>query len=80
VAAALVVAVDVTPEDPIVGAFASFVPDDGATAAAWNAVIAPAAGAALSRYQPALRVHQKLEVVFHYVDLADLVHRLEEDA
>lgn len=78
VASALVVAIDITPDDPYVTAFASYVPDEASGAAqAWNAVVAPAAGAALGEFHSVLHVHRALETVFHYCDLAALVSQLE---
>lgn len=73
VASALVVAMDITPDDPFVIAFARYVPDESSGAArAWHAVVAPAAQAALNWYHPVLRSHNALDVVFRYADLTDL--------
>jgi hypothetical protein len=78
VASALVVAIDITPGDPYVHAFVSYVPDEASGAAeAWNATIAPAAHAALSWYHPVLQEQAALENVFRYTDLAALVYTLE---
>jgi hypothetical protein len=80
VASALVVAVDITPDDPYVTTFASYAPDEASgAAAAWHATIVPAVHAALNRYHPVLRAHNALEAVFRYTNLGDLVAGLERD-
>jgi hypothetical protein len=79
VASALVVAIDITPNDPYVERFVSYVPAANSdAAAAWNSIIVPAARAALNWYQPVLQEHAALDVVFRYTDLSAVVRALEQ--
>jgi hypothetical protein len=78
VASALVVREDITPAGEWAGAFAREMTDDRRrSASAWNAIVVPAARAALTRYAAVLRAHTMLDVVFRYTDLAGLVSSLE---
>jgi hypothetical protein len=79
IASAIVVAIDTTPRDLQVLAFASYEPtgSDERLRHAWNAVIRPTVTAALGRYHPILRQHRRLDLVFCYCDLESAVRRLE---
>lgn len=77
VASALIVGIDVTPDDPYIEAFVRYAPEDPDVASVWNHVIAPAARLAVGEYHPILRELQALESVFRYVDLAAEVGRLQ---
>ncbi len=77
-ASAVVVAIDITPNDPYVQRFVSYAPAPNSDAAeAWNSTIVPAARAALNWYHPVLQDHAALDAVFSYTDLSAVVRALE---
>ena len=75
-ASALIVAVDITPEDPHVAAFTAWQPQDAALADIWRRVVAPVAREALATYAPLLRRYEQLDQVFRCTDLGALANRL----
>ena len=78
VASVIVVALDTTPGDPYVLAFAGYQPDvEDHIGDVWRAVIAPAVSKAVEWYQPVLSRHERLEVVFRACDLDEAVCRIE---
>jgi hypothetical protein len=79
-ASAVIVAADITPNDPYATALADEVDEtSGETAAAWSTVIALYAGEAIVRYAPLLRRRGALDEVFRHEDLHLLVQRLEHE-
>ena len=77
VASAVVMASDITPDDPYIVAFASIDADPRADGgAAWQHLVHGPAQAALKTYGPVLRRYQALDQVFRYTDLPALVARL----
>jgi hypothetical protein len=78
VASALVVAIDITPNDPYAQRFVAYVPAANSDAAeAWNSTIVPAARAAVGWYHPVLQEHAALDAVFRYTDVSAVVRALE---
>jgi hypothetical protein len=78
VASVIVVALDTTPGDPHVLTFARYRPAvDDRIRDVWEAAIEPAVRKAIEWYQPVLRRHERLEVVFRFHDLDEAVGRIE---
>jgi hypothetical protein len=78
VASVIVVALDTTPGDPYVLAFAGYQPDvEDRIRDVWQAVIEPAVRKAIEWYQPVLSRHGRLDVVFRARDLDEAVRRIE---
>jgi hypothetical protein len=82
VAAAIVVAIDTTPGDADVLAFAAYAATDAdeRTRNAWDALVRRPAVAAVARYHPVLARHGQLDRVFRYEDFEAVVRRLDRSA
>jgi hypothetical protein len=75
ICSAIVMAIDTTPDDPYVLAFAEYDPRDQKPHVRdmWRRAVRPAVVLALRRYQPVLAAHGQLERVFRCTNLDQLV-------
>lgn len=75
----LIMGYDVTPGDLYITQFIDYRPDpsDPRMAELWDGLVRRPARDAVLRYHPVLKEHERLEEVFHYRDLAELVAGLE---
>jgi hypothetical protein len=82
VAASTAVAVDITPNHPLVNAYVEYAPSssDSRTTERWTKMVRDQAYKALHRYQPVLRSHTMLDQLFKFQDLDALVDRLDPPA
>ena len=79
VAASTTMAVDITPNHPLVKEYLDYVPEstDDEVKRLWTKLVHDQAYKALHRYQPVLKAHNMLEEVFRFQDLDALVNRLD---
>jgi hypothetical protein len=79
VAASTTMAMDITPNHPVVKAYLEYVPksSDPTVIRLWEKLVRRQAWNAVHRYQPALKKHGMLDQVFRLQDLEALVDRLE---
>ncbi len=79
VAASTTMAVDITPNHPVVMDYLSYIPknSDPEVQRLWKKLVHDPVYNAVHRYQPVLKRHQKLDQVFRLQDLDVLVDRLE---
>ena len=79
VAASTTMAMDTTPNHPVVKSYLEYVPrsKDPKVHELWAKLVHEPAYRAVHRYQPILKKHNKLEEVFRFQDLDALVDRLE---
>jgi hypothetical protein len=77
----LIMGYDITPGDVYITRFLQYRPDpsDARLVELWNNLVSRPANDAVLRYYPVLKRHERLEEVFHYQDLAELVARLERE-
>jgi hypothetical protein len=79
VAASTTMAVDITPNHPLVKEYINYVPksSDSKVKERWKKMVHDQAYKALHRYQPVLKKHKMLDQVFRFQDLDALVDTLE---
>jgi hypothetical protein len=79
VSSCIVMRSDTTPDEPWVSAFYEHVPHsrDRQLRSAWEHRVVDPGKAAVEAYYPALHRHQKLDQVFRYADLPQLVEQLK---
>ena len=79
VAASTTMAIDITPNHPVVKAYLDYRPksSDPKVQALWEKLVHEPAYRAVTRYQPILKRHRMLDQVFRFQDLDALVDRLE---
>lgn len=79
VAASTTMAVDITPNHPLVKKYLEYVPSssDSKVKERWTKMVHDPAYKALHRYQPVLRAHDMMDQVFRFQDLDALVDRLD---
>jgi len=79
VAASTTMAMDITPNHPLVRAYLDYQPksSDPKVRQLWAKLVHEPASRAVSRYQPILKKHNMLDQVFRFQDLDALVDRLE---
>ncbi len=79
VAASTTMAIDITPNHPVVKAYLDYKPksSDPKVQALWEKLVHEPAYRAVTRYQPILKRHKMLDQVFRFQDLDALVDRLE---
>jgi hypothetical protein len=79
VAASTTMAMDITPEHPVVKAYLEYEPrsEDPKVHWLWEKLVRNPAYKAVHRYQPVLKAHGKLDQVFRFQDLDALVDGLE---
>jgi hypothetical protein len=82
VGASTTMAVDITPNHPLVKEYIDYVPktSDSKVKERWAKMVHDPAYKALHRYQPVLKAHNMLEQVFRFQDLDALVDRLDPPA
>jgi hypothetical protein len=82
VAASTTMAVDITPDHPLVKEYIDYVPASSDTKVKdlWKKLVHDPAYKALHRYQPVLKAHKMLDQVFRFQDLDALVDRLDPPA
>jgi len=80
VASAIVMRQDTTPGASFIGAFLRHRPSDEKTAALWSRLIVAPATKALERYHRVLEENRRLDEVFRYQPLEELVAGLEKRA
>jgi len=79
VAASTTMAIDITPNHPVVKAYLDYKPksSDPKVQELWEKLVHEPAYRAVTRYQPILKRHKMLDQVFRFQDLDALVDRLE---
>ena len=79
VAASTTMAMDITPNHPVVKAYLEYQPQssDPKVQALWAKLVHEPVLRAVTRYQPILKRHKMLDQVFRFQDLDALVDRLE---
>ena len=79
VAASTTMAVDITPNHPLVHEYLAYEPEskDEKVRDLWKKLVHDQVYNALHRYQPVLSKHNKMEEVFRFQDLGALVDRLD---
>src|SRR2546430_8621083 len=79
VAASTTMAIDITPNQPVVKAYLDYKPksSDPKVQELWEKLVHEPAYRAVTRYQPILKRHKMLDQVFRFQDLDALVDRLE---
>ena len=79
VAASTTMAMDITPNHPVVKAYLEYKPKstDPKVQALWQKLVHEPVYRAVNRYQPILKRHKMLDQVFRFQDLDALVDRLE---
>jgi hypothetical protein len=82
VAASTTMAMDITPDHPVVKAYLEYVPKstDPTVLRLWEKLVRRQAYNAVHRYQPVLKAHGMLDQVFRLQDLEALVDRLDPPA
>jgi hypothetical protein len=77
VAASTTMAMDITPDHPVVKAYLEYVPADPKIHQLWETLVRSPVYKSVHRYQPVLRKHAMMDQVFRFQDLDALVDRLE---
>src|SRR5262249_1664305 len=80
VMSALIMAIDITPNDFYINQFLRHTPADAQVAELWNTLVGGPANQAVHRIYPALKRHNCLGEVFHYKGLSALAEQLESGA
>jgi hypothetical protein len=77
VAASTTMAMDITPDHPVVKAYLDHVPEDPDIHQLWEMLVRGPVRKSVHRYQPVLSKHRMMDQVFRFQDLDALVDRLE---
>jgi hypothetical protein len=79
VAASTTMALDITPDHPLVHEYLAYEPEskDDDVRDRWKTMVHDPVYKALHRYQPVLKAHNMMEEVFRFQDLDALVDRLD---
>ena len=80
VVSSLVMRFDTTPDDPLIAAFREHRPAGLRTRALWVERVSRAVDQAVFQVHPVLKEQQRLEEVFRYQDLTELVASIEREA
>jgi hypothetical protein len=78
VISSIIMRYDTTPEDPEIAAFCQYQPDPRLVEL-WNSQVKNPCQHALQEYYPVLKEHNRLEEVFRYQSLTELVERLKRE-
>ena len=79
VGASTTMALDITPDHPLVHQYLAYVPEskDDKVCERWKKMVHDPVDKALRRYHPVLKAHNMMEEVFRFQDLDALVDRLD---
>ncbi len=82
VAASTTMALDITPNHPLVHEYLAYVPEskDDKVCERWKKMVHDQVDKAIHRYHPVLKAHNMMEEVFRFQDLDALVNRLDPPA